>query len=284
VDAWVNNQWKEIATAANVGYKRILRFPAVTSAKFRIRIIASRLQPAIANVSAHYYENRPPQLAFSRNLEGMLTIHPKKHAFGWKPHGEDVMHNINSDVEIRYTLDGRVPTAASKLYTEPFLLESGEVKACAFTKKQTGSVASELLGIIKKDWKVLDVDNELGKNKGAMAFDEDVRTYWQSSGSAPHHISIDLGKVYVLKGFTYTPQLKNSEGMIEEGLVKISDDGKTWKEAGFFKFGNLINDPTPRRHFFKHELKTRFVRIESIVIAGGKQSAAIAEIEIIGEK
>jgi len=284
VDAWVNNQWKELATATNVGYKRILRFPAVTSDKFRIRILQSRLQPAIANISAHYYENRPPQLSFSRNLKGMLTIQPKKHAFGWKPHGEDVMHNINSDVEIRYTLDGSEPTAGSKLYTEPFLFESGEIKACAFTKKQTGSIATELLGIIKKDWKVLDVDNESEKNKGAMAFDEDASTYWQSSGSTSHHISIDLGKVYVLKGFTYTPQLKNSDGMIEEGLVKISDDGKIWKEAEVFKFGNLINDPTPRRHFFKHELKTRFVRIESTVIAGGKQSATIAEIGIIDEK
>lgn len=284
VDAWIDNQWKEIASATNVGYKRILRFPAVTSSKFRIRILASRLQPAVANVSAHYYESRPPQLSFARDINGLLTIQPLQHKFGWKPHGEDALRNINSDLEIRYTLDGSVPTASSKLYTEPFLFESGEIKACAFTKKQTGSVAAGLLGIIKKDWKVLDVDNESEKNKGAMAFDEDVNTYWQSGGAVPHHLSIDLGKIYKIKGFTYTPQMKNSDGMIEEGVIKVSEDGKNWKEVEPFKFGNLINDPSTRRYFFKQEQETRFVRIESAVIAGGKQSAAIAEIGIISEK
>ncbi len=54
LDALVNGEWKEIAAGTNVGYKRILRFPPVTSNSFRIRILQSRLVPAISEVSAHF--------------------------------------------------------------------------------------------------------------------------------------------------------------------------------------------------------------------------------------
>jgi len=54
LDAWVNGEWKEIAAGTNVGYKRILRFRPVTSNRFRIRILQSRLEPAISEVSAHF--------------------------------------------------------------------------------------------------------------------------------------------------------------------------------------------------------------------------------------
>jgi len=54
LDAWVNGEWKEIAAGINVGYKRILRFRPVTSNRFRIRILQSRLEPAISEVSAHF--------------------------------------------------------------------------------------------------------------------------------------------------------------------------------------------------------------------------------------
>ncbi|MGY0407518.1 MAG: alpha-L-fucosidase, partial [Polaribacter sp.] len=87
LDAWVDNAWKEIAHATNVGYKRILRFPEVTTNKFRIRILKCRAIPAISKVSAHYYHTRPPLLTLSRTVDGKVTIVPKQHAFGWKPHG-----------------------------------------------------------------------------------------------------------------------------------------------------------------------------------------------------
>src|SRR5690606_605027 len=38
VDAWIDNQWVEIAQATNIGYKRILRFPEVITNKIRFRI------------------------------------------------------------------------------------------------------------------------------------------------------------------------------------------------------------------------------------------------------
>ncbi|QTE24042.1 alpha-L-fucosidase [Polaribacter cellanae] len=279
VDAWVNNAWKEIVSATNIGYKRILRFPEVTSNKFRIRVLESRLSPAISIITAHYYKTRPPQLSITRNLDGLVSLQPKKHKFGWKPHGEDTSKNINSGIEIRYTIDGSVPNKTSKIYKEPFLVTSGEVKALAFSKDKKGSVVSRKIGILKKKWKVLNEDSWASTHVGEFAIDENSTTFWMSNEKGKSHfIEIDLGEEYTLKAFGYTPQTKNSNGMIEQGVVKVSSNGKTWKTYENFEFGNLINDPTPRIHYFKKEITTRFVRIESKTIAGNKKQASIAEL------
>lgn len=55
LDALADEEWKEIATATNVGHKRIMRFPNVVSDRFRIRITSSRATPSISKISAHLY-------------------------------------------------------------------------------------------------------------------------------------------------------------------------------------------------------------------------------------
>jgi alpha-L-fucosidase len=281
LDAWIDNEWKEIATASNIGYKRILRFPEVTSNKFRVRVLQSRMQAAISNVSAHYYKTRPPQLELIRDLNGLLTIQPKQHRFGWKPHGENIAANLNRGIEIRYTLDGSEPTKNSTLYSNPFSVKSGDVKATAFIQDDVGGTVSKLFGIIKSNWKLINTDSNTAKHEGVKAFDADDLSYWSSkqNNAKTHYISIDLGVEYQVKGFAYTPQTENSGGMIEQGTIKTSANGKNWQVVEDFTFGNLINDPTPRRHFLKESVETRYIRIESKVIAGGGKSAAIAEID-----
>tara|TARA_R110000737_G_scaffold98819_2_gene132937 strand:- start:307 stop:2631 length:2325 start_codon:yes stop_codon:yes gene_type:complete len=282
LDAWVDNGWKEIAAATNIGYKRILRFPEVTTQKLRIRILESRFYPAIASISAHYYKARPPQLSIERSVEGAVTISPKKDSFGWKPHGEDVAGNINTGYNIRFSTDGSEPTTASEIYQQPFNIPSGEVKAVAEVNGKLGSVASELFGIVKKDWKAAGEDSFEGEHTAINAFDGDPETYWSSSDkSRKNYINIDLGKEYAITGFTYTPQTSSSEGMIEKGVVRISADGKSWENVEDFQFGNLINDPTTRTHMFKSKINARYIGIESKVIAGNGKTAAIAELDFL---
>lgn len=282
VDVWIDNHWKEIAIATNIGYKRILRFPEVSSNKFRIRILESRFYPAISNITAHYYKSRPPQLTITRDINGMVSISPKQHNFGWKPHGENASKNINSGINIRYSTNGNEPTSLSKSFKNPFFLESGEVNAMAVINEENGSVANQLFGIIKKDWKKLGADSYSDKQTSEMAFDEDPNTFWQSdSKGSPHFINIDLGKEHKIKGFSYTPQKEHKECMIERGVLKISEDGKKWQFLEEFEFGNLINDPTPRTHYFKAPINTKYIRIESKIIAGRGKTAAIAEIDFL---
>ncbi len=281
LDALIDDQWKEIARAGNIGYKRILRFREITSDQFRLRILESRFYPAISHISAHYYKTHPPELSITRNFEGMVSIQPKKHEFGWKLHGENALENINSGLIIRYSTDGSEPGEKSEIYTKSFFLPLGEVKAVAEIHQEKGNVASKVFGPVKKEWKLISADSENKKHQAHYAFDAHENTYWQSipKKNNRHFIAIDLGKKYALKGFTYTPQKEHSGGMIEKGIVLISKDGKKWKKAEEFTFGNLINDPSTRTHLFKEPVSTRYIQIESKVIAGDNNTAAIAELD-----
>ncbi|MFT3903784.1 MAG: alpha-L-fucosidase [Niabella sp.] len=281
VDAWINNQWKEIASGTNIGYKRILRFPEVTASKFRLRVLASRLDPAIATIGGYKYKIRPPMLIISRDKNGEVVINPVQAEFGWKPHGENTTENLYKEMSIFYTTDGSEPTAGSKNYTGPFHLPKGEVKAVAIVNKEKGAIAAEVLGIAKNDWKIVGTDSEAGgRNKADFAIDENRQTWWQSKEAASgHFITIDLGKGYNLNAFAYTPQKRNNRGMMAKGTVEVSSDGQTWQRAGNFEFGNLINDPSTRKYFFGKTVTGRYVRVTATEIAGGDNTLAIAELD-----
>lgn len=280
VDAWVDGGWKEIAASTNIGYKRILRFPDVTTGKLRFRLSESRLTPAISHMSAHYYKSRPPRLSFSRDLNGVVKIEPEMQEFGWKPHGENAAGNLNAGYKIYYTTDGTEPGETSAEYKEPLALGRGELKAVAILKGEKGAVHSERLGLPKAGMKLLEASSETEQNPATAAFDENPHTYWLSKeNTAPHLISVDLGKAETITGFAYTPQKKDAKGMIAKGILKISGNGKTWKEAERFEFGNLINDPTKRYHYLQAPVSARYVRIETVEIATGGKAAAIAELD-----
>lgn len=51
LDAWVNGDWQEIAYATTIGNQRLLRFPTVTSDRFRLRITGSLAAPCLSELS-----------------------------------------------------------------------------------------------------------------------------------------------------------------------------------------------------------------------------------------
>ncbi len=281
LDAMIEGEWVEVATGTTVGYKKILRFPTIQTNKFRIRILKSRLQPTLSNVSAHFYKSRPPQIQISRDKMGMVTLSPEKHQFMWKSHGLNPMENLNTDLVIHYTTDGSEPTTESDIYTAPFMLTSGEIRVVAFEHDLAGGETSDRFGLLKNSWKLIKVSSLQKKKDGILAFDADLDTYWQSKENAnlPQNIAIDLGNDHSLKGFAYTPQTENKEGMIERGSVFISTKGKKWEKIESFEFGNLINDPTKRTYVFKEPVETRYIKIQADRGAGGSQIAAIAELD-----
>ena len=92
-------------------------------------------------------------------------------------------------------------------------------------------------------------------------------------------IAVDLGRELTLKGFAYTPQKTDSEGMMERGTVWISRDGKDWQKAEDFTFGNLINDPMKRYHYFRKPYTARYVKIEQTAAAANSGYASMAELD-----
>lgn len=281
VDAWIDGSWKEVANATNIGYKRILRFPEVTTDKIRVRILESRLTPAISNISAHYYQSRPPRLSVGRDINGLVTIEPLQHEFGWKPHGENAVGNLNAGYKIYYTTDGKEPDATAIEYNVPFNMDKGELKTVSILNGVKGAVSSERLGLIKQGWKLLASSGGNEKNGAILAFDANPATYWLSEKqSSPHFIAIDLGEKQSLNGFAYTPQTYDSEGMIAKGVIKVSDDGKAWKVVDTFEFGNLINDPSKRYHYFKTAVTAQYVRLEATEMAANSKVATAAELDL----
>lgn len=236
LEAWVDGTWKEIMTATNIGYKRILRFPDVTSHKWRVRVLESRLIPAICKVAGYYYEARPPRLAAHRNEEGLVIIEGLKQDFKWNAYQQDIARNLNAGYKIYYTTDGSLPTEQSMEYKEPFVWKHGEVKAVAVLNGQVGEVCQSLIGYEKKDWKV--------------------------TINTKNSVTIQLDDTCEFSGLSYIPLQKEVQQIVK-GTLKISEDGKTWKTIENFEFGNLKNDPSRRYHYLKESATGRFVRIET---------------------
>jgi alpha-L-fucosidase len=56
LDAWLKDGWQEIARGTTVGYKRLLRFDAVETAKVRLRILDSRVCPTLCEFGLYLEE------------------------------------------------------------------------------------------------------------------------------------------------------------------------------------------------------------------------------------
>lgn len=281
VDAWIDGEWQEIARATNVGYKRILRFPDVTTDRLRIRLIDSRLTPQLSTVAAYHYNARPPQLQTSRSIDGLVSIYPKQSDFNWKNGLKDAIKNLSQGSVIHYTVDGSEPTINSPVYAGPFKFENGTVKAVAELNGELGPVVSQQFGMIKNGWSVVDVKSMNDRYKPGFAIDADPKTFW-TSDSTNLNFTIDLGALQTVKGVVYTPQTAfYGEGMIETGIIETSTNGKKWNKAGTFEFGNLINDPTPRTFMLTKPVKARYIRIIPQRIAGQSRLAAIAELDVL---
>lgn len=290
LDIWKDGEWQEIARSTNIGRKRILRFGEVTASKFRVRILSARLFPALCEVSAHYYRQRPPQLQMQRSLDGQVAIGLKVDDFSWSnwnqsgtrqhPGMESLDAATGGKYVVRYTTDGSDPDASSPRYDAPILWTGGELRAAAFSAEERGPVCRERFGFIKKDWRAGDTPAEEG-HAASAAFDEQADTYWMvETRSASPVFSVDLGEKKVLSGFAYMPQADNAHGMMAGGLVEVSMDGREWQSAGRFQFGNLVNDPTRRFHDFAQPVEGRYVRITITDIAGNQSSVGMAELDI----
>ena len=284
LDAWTGGEWKEIASCTNIGFKRILRFPDVTTERLRVRVTATRALPYLAELGAYFYKAHAPQLATSRSLDGMVSIAPASGAFGWNRNGQNPGANLSAGAQIRYTTDGSEPTDRSALYTEPFRAERATVKARAFLHGEQGPVVETAYGYIKQPWKIAAAGADSKKAPASAAIDANASTVWAAPAGADAWIAIDLGQPVEIAELTYTPQTRmHGKGMMDRGRISVSDDGATWREADTFEFGNLINDPTPRTHVLKDPVKARYVRIDALSTAGDDDTVAIAEIDISGK-
>ena len=100
IEAIVDGNWKELAKATTIGYKRILRFSSVETTQFRFNITDSKISPVISNIEVY----DAPQILTPPSIIRNQT-------------GEIIITTADSESEIYYTTDGSEPTSNSKKYT-----------------------------------------------------------------------------------------------------------------------------------------------------------------------
>lgn len=249
LDAMVDGAWRQVAECTNVGYKRILRFPDVTTDRLRLRVEDSRLTPAISKVSAHHYESRPPQLSISRRSDGLVSIDPSVNAFGWKTDGGNPTARINAGYTVRYTTDGTEPDSTSTFYDGPFSADAAIVKAVALLNGQAGPIATYQLGMDESGW-TLKADND-------------------------STITIDLGAGRTLRGIAYTPDAQAPSTV--SGRIYVSNKGRKWHLLDTFVFGNLTNDPSRRLHYLPGHTEADKVKI---IFTSAPQSTTLDHLDI----
>lgn len=267
VEAFVNGDWKELAKATTIGYKRILCFPSVEATKVRFNITGSKSCPVISNIgiyNAPVFLNAP---SIARNQSGEVTI------------------NTNDIGPIfYYTLDGTEPTPESTRYTGPFLADGKvEVKAIANepASGKSSPVGYEKFDISKKDWKIVGISDE----KASSIIDDNVFSVWHQRGEIkmPIELVVDLGAVYNVAGFKYLPdQGRWSSGIITTYQFYVSDDNKKWKLVDQGEFSNIKNNPVWQIKNFKPEM-ARYLKFRALKNTSGDDVAGYAEVDVITE-
>jgi alpha-L-fucosidase len=106
LEYWNGKKWINFANATTIGYKRLLRFPEVTTNKVKLVIDKSRLNPAVGSFGLYL---APPEVSFN----------PDNSAFE-----SSIMIELKcdqKDSKIFYTVDGSEPNENSYKYEEPIL-------------------------------------------------------------------------------------------------------------------------------------------------------------------
>jgi alpha-L-fucosidase len=265
VEALVDGNWKELAKATTIGYKRILRFPSIETTQLRFNITDSKSCPVISNIgiySAPVFLN-PPSIV--RNQSGEITI-------------------TTDDIGpfFYYTVDGSEPTPTSERYNGPFQTEGKvEVKAIAYdpASGKSSPVNGEKFDICRKDWKIVGIRDE----KVNAILDGNPTTAWHQSKDKklPVDLVIDLGKEENLCGFKYFPdQGRWGPGIITNYRFYVSEDNKKWKLADQGEFSNIKNNPLLQIKNFS-PVKARYIKLTALGNTEGSNNIGYAEVDVL---
>ena len=265
VEALVDGNWKEIANATTIGYKRILRFPTVKAAKIRFNITDSKSCPVISNIGIYDAPQILTTPSIIRDQSGEIIITP-----------------ADEESVVYYTLDGRVPTTKSKKYSGPFQTEGKlDVSAIAYepSSGKSSPVCNEKFDLPRKGWKIVGVDDE----KAYAVLDGNPATAWHQSKNKklPIDLVIDMGKEQNICGFRYLPdQAIWGPGIIINYQFYVSKDNIKWKLVDKGEFSNIKNNPLWQIKKFATE-KARYFKLRALINTEGNDNIGYAEVNVI---
>ena len=268
LDAWIDNDWKEIESQTTIGYKRILRFNNVTSSQLRLNILDAKACPTISNMEVFHAPKLLEPPVISRNKYGLVS-----------------MESFDTELDIYFTNDGSQPSKTSAKYTDEFeMAGKGQLMAIA-VDPATGAqsaVTTLDLDICKAKWIVVSPDPEKDP-QAKFAIDANEKSIWKSDAKAtlPQAIIIDLGEQLDISGFTYLPtQQRYIDGTISTYQFYVSDDGKNWGvPVSQGEFSNIKNNPILQEKSFEPK-KGRFLKFVGEREINDQNFITIAELGI----
>ena len=281
IEAWNGSAWvaaekipsDELTT---VGHRRLIRLKSpVTTSQVRVRITGSRLEPTLAEMGLFKQSiyGLSPTIS-DRSTDNLVTI------------------NNAGGCKMVYTVDGTEPTTNSPVYQSPITLPlTGTVQAaCVMPNGKLGIVTSKTFaGLPPTGWKVVATDSQemAGENNSAAnAIDGNSSTIWHTRWNEdlklPHFITIDMGKVHRIAGFTYLPrQDGNPNGTVENYRFETSADGATWTtNIASGTFANIRNNPSLQKVGFA-PVNARFFRFTALGEINRNGWTSAAEISVL---
>lgn len=268
VDAFIQNQWQEIASETTIGWKRILRLPNTTASKIRINIADAKACPVISRVGVFKAPKVLVEPKIIRNKKGLVTIEA-----------------FDTGLSIYYSIDSSIPGKNSLKYSEPFLLNKKCTLKAVATDIETGDtspVTTVNFDVTKEKWKV--VGEFSGLETSERIFDGDPQTAWTLRKKPPVDFVIDMGKPHRINAFKYLPdQGRHNAGIIFNYRIFISNNPRKWgSPVADGEFSNIKNSPVWQT--IPIPVTTgRYIKLSALSSAEDKGRVGIAEFDIITE-
>lgn len=271
--AKVAGEWQTVTQGTTIGYKRMLRFPTLTTDSIKLRIESSRNGFNIREVQAYQAQEfiSAPTISTSR--------------------GRTVSIHANSNAVVYFTTDGSDPSTQSTRYTAPFTFNSqGTIKAIALYNNgaEASAITTRSLAEAKDSWEVIHCSDENPGYEAHLAIDDDENSFWHTPWDGnvkplPHSITIDCHKSIDAQGFTFHPRNDGGKGGIPfKYSLYTSNDAKTWKTVvKEQEFSNIKNNPLPQNVYFDHSEQLRYFRFEIVEEIDGNNWVSVAEIDLI---
>jgi alpha-L-fucosidase len=268
VEAKVDGKWKTVATETTIGYKRILRIDRVIASALKINITDSKASILISNIQAFNAPTFVRMPEIQRDKNGSVTMKSE---------------DGNS---IYYSFDGSNPTTKSTLYKGVFKYNKAvQIKAVSFNTQEKiySAVKTAKYGISKEKWKIVAASSGDLKTVEKI-IDGNPNTDWgfgNETNKLPQEVSIDMGTILKITGFTYVPQqVGNNLNLISKYEFYTSLDNVKWTLQSEGEFSNIKNNPIEQVKTFA-ETKARYLRFVAKSAEGKGQSVSISEINVV---
>jgi alpha-L-fucosidase len=225
IEYWNENKWNQLISGTTIGYKRLLRFPEVTSKRIKIVIEECRLNPAISSFGLYM---TPPEVYFSpatasfkNNISASITSETKNSIY-------------------YYTIDGSVPDENSNLFEGNIIIDTTTtLTAIAISENGKRSLpVKAFYNKVKYNIEYINVYDDKYPGQGEYTLIDGVTGStnfndgkWIGYNGNDLEVIVDIGEVKYIKSITSSYLSDNNSWIFLPESVEyfLSTDGKEFK-------------------------------------------------------